>query len=67
VGLGVLWNAGEFLTTQKGELVLGLRGWYSNKLACADAMDQHDGLCRMNSELARRVAQLTLERCEVSQ
>ena len=25
---------------------------------------QHDGVCRMNPELARRVAQLALERCE---
>jgi CRISPR-associated protein Cas1 len=33
----------------------------------ADFSIQHDGVCRMNPELARRVAQLTLERCEVSQ
>ncbi|HUN77254.1 MAG TPA: CRISPR-associated endonuclease Cas1 [Steroidobacteraceae bacterium] len=29
----------------------------------ADFSIQHDGVCRMNPELARRVAQLTLERC----
>ena len=27
---------------------------------------QHDGACRMNPELARRVAQLASERCEIS-
>jgi len=32
----------------------------------ADFSIQHDGICRMNPELARRVAQLALERCEVS-
>jgi CRISP-associated protein Cas1 len=32
----------------------------------ADFSIQHDGVCRMNPELARRVAQLALERCEVS-
>jgi len=26
---------------------------------------QHDGVCRMNRELARRVAQLVLEHCQV--
>ena len=31
----------------------------------ADFSIQHDGICRMNPELARRVAQLALERCEV--
>jgi hypothetical protein len=31
----------------------------------ADFAIQHDGVCRMNPELARRVAQLTLERCQV--
>jgi CRISPR-associated protein Cas1 len=31
----------------------------------ADFSIQHDGVCRMNPELARRVAQLALERCEV--
>jgi len=30
----------------------------------ADFSIQHDGVCRMNPELARRVAQLALERCE---
>src|SRR6516164_3617482 len=29
----------------------------------ADFSIQHDGICRMNPELARRVAQLALERC----
>jgi CRISP-associated protein Cas1 len=29
----------------------------------ADCSIQHDGVCRMNPELARRVAQLALERC----
>ena len=29
----------------------------------ADFSIQHDGVCRMNPELARRVAQLALERC----
>jgi CRISPR-associated protein Cas1 len=32
----------------------------------ADFSIQHDGVCRMNPELARRVAQLALERCQVS-
>ena len=32
----------------------------------ADFTIQHDGVCRMNPELARRVAQLALERCEVN-
>jgi CRISP-associated protein Cas1 len=32
----------------------------------ADFSIQHDGVCRMNPEHARRVAQLALERCEVS-
>jgi CRISPR-associated protein Cas1 len=32
----------------------------------ADFSIQHDGVCRMNPELARRVAQLALERCGVS-
>jgi CRISPR/Cas system-associated endonuclease Cas1 len=32
----------------------------------ADFSIQHDGVCRMNPELSRRVAQLALERCEVS-
>jgi len=31
----------------------------------ADFSIQHDGVCRMNPELARRVVQLALERCEV--
>ena len=31
----------------------------------ADFSIQHDGACRLNPELARRVAQLALERCEV--
>ena len=31
----------------------------------ADFSIQNDGVCRMNPELARRVAQLALERCEV--
>jgi CRISP-associated protein Cas1 len=31
----------------------------------ADFSIQHDGVCRMNPELARRVAQLALERCDV--
>jgi CRISPR-associated protein Cas1 len=31
----------------------------------ADFSIQHDGVCRMNPQLARRVAQLALERCEV--
>ena len=31
----------------------------------ADFSIQHDGVCRMNPELARRVAQLALECCEV--
>jgi CRISP-associated protein Cas1 len=31
----------------------------------ADFSIQHDGACRMNPELARRVAQLALERCGV--
>ena len=31
----------------------------------ADFSIQHDGVCRMNPELARRVAQVTLERCEI--
>jgi CRISPR-associated endonuclease Cas1 len=30
----------------------------------ADFSIQHDGVCRMNPELARRVAQLALEQCE---
>ena len=29
----------------------------------ADFSIQHDGVCRMNPQLARRVAQLALERC----
>src|SRR5262249_46142425 len=29
----------------------------------ADFSIQHDGVCRMNPELARRVVQLALERC----
>ena len=29
----------------------------------ADFSIQHDGVCRMNPELARGVAQLALERC----
>ena len=32
----------------------------------ADFSIQHDGVCRMNPELARRVAQLALKRCELS-
>jgi CRISPR/Cas system-associated endonuclease Cas1 len=32
----------------------------------ADFSIQHDGVCRMNPELARRVAQLTLEQCVVN-
>ena len=32
----------------------------------ADFSIQHDGVCRMNPELARRVAQLASERCEAS-
>jgi CRISPR-associated protein Cas1 len=32
----------------------------------ADFSIQHDGVCRMNPELARRVTQLALQRCEVS-
>jgi len=31
----------------------------------ADFLIQHDGVCRMSPELARRVAQLALERCKV--
>jgi len=31
----------------------------------ADFSIQHDGVCRLNPELARRLAQLALERCEV--
>ena len=27
---------------------------------------QHDGVCRMNPELARGVAQLAMERCQVN-
>ena len=34
-------------------------------LTDADFLIQHDAVCRMNPELARRVAQLALERCEV--
>ena len=30
----------------------------------ADFSIQHDGACRLNPELARRVAQLALERCQ---
>jgi CRISPR/Cas system-associated endonuclease Cas1 len=30
----------------------------------ADFLIQHDAVCRMNPELARRVAQLSLERCQ---
>ena len=30
----------------------------------ADFVIQNDGVCRMNPELARRVAQLAMERCE---
>ena len=33
--------------------------------AGADFSIQHDGVCRKNPELARRVAQLALERCYV--
>jgi CRISPR/Cas system-associated endonuclease Cas1 len=32
----------------------------------ADFSIQHDGVCRMNPELARRVSHLALERCSVS-
>jgi CRISP-associated protein Cas1 len=32
----------------------------------ADFSIQHDGVCRMNPELARRMAQLALEWCQVS-
>ena len=32
----------------------------------ADFAIQDDGVCRMNPELARRVAQLALKRCELS-
>ena len=32
----------------------------------ADFSIQHDGVCPMNPELARRVAQLALEPCEIS-
>ena len=32
----------------------------------ADFSIQHAGVCRMNPELARRVAQLALERCDAS-
>jgi CRISP-associated protein Cas1 len=32
----------------------------------ADFAIQHDGVCRMNPELARRVAQLALERCSAA-
>jgi CRISP-associated protein Cas1 len=32
----------------------------------ADFSIQHDGVCRMNPELARRVAQLAMERCQVN-
>ena len=32
----------------------------------ADFSIQHDGVCRMNPEIARRVAQLALERCGVN-
>jgi hypothetical protein len=32
----------------------------------ADFSIQHDGVCRMNPKLARREAQLALERCEMS-
>ena len=32
----------------------------------ADFSIQHDGVCRMNPELARRVAQLALARCQTS-
>ena len=32
----------------------------------ADFSIQHDGVCRMNPELARRVAQLALDQCEAS-
>jgi hypothetical protein len=31
----------------------------------ADFSIQHDGVCRMNPELARRVTQLALEHCKV--
>jgi CRISP-associated protein Cas1 len=31
----------------------------------ADFSIQHDGVCRLNPELARRVAQLALERCKI--
>jgi len=34
--------------------------------ASADFSIQHDGVCRMNPELARRVTQLALEHCEIS-
>jgi CRISP-associated protein Cas1 len=33
----------------------------------ADFSIQHDGVCRMNPELARRVAQLALERCRIAE
>jgi hypothetical protein len=32
----------------------------------ADFSIQHDGVCRMNAELARRVVQLALERCSLT-
>jgi CRISPR-associated protein Cas1 len=32
----------------------------------ADFSIQHDGICRMNPELARRVAQLALEPCDAA-
>jgi CRISP-associated protein Cas1 len=38
----------------------------TNTFTGADFSIQHDGVCRMNPELARRVAQLALQRCDVS-
>lgn len=32
----------------------------------ADFSTHHDGVCRLNLQLARRVAQLSLERCRIS-
>ena len=39
----------------------------STTFAGADFSIQHDGVCRMNPELARRVSQLALKQCEVEQ
>jgi CRISPR/Cas system-associated endonuclease Cas1 len=36
------------------------------KLSGGDFVIQPDGVCRLNPELARRVAQLALERCVAS-